>query len=717
MPAASSKSNRINMPKNGWIACIIVVIVLGCVSIFCLTASLIGIARYISIAPTYHFDITSFPVEDSLPTSTPLVVRPSPIQPQPTTGLQEIPQGSQNPGNTPAPHVDSRPVSVTTETRDALKIASIPINDPADLAHRLLGLDDLSTTSTPPPGFFSVGDQQEFWVGNDESDNFKVSATLRYVTDHAYFWIENGVRYRERDLKALANAFEDRIYPTNRAFFGSEWTTGIDGDPHIYILYARELGDENAGYFSSSDEYPPQVNEYSNAHEIFMVNADNSPLDDQYTFGVLAHEFQHMIHWYQDRNESSWINEGFSELAVLLNQYYSGGFDALYTSQTDLQLTNWPDDAIEDTTPHYGASFLFMTYFLDRFGETATQALVANQENDLDSVETSLQHIQANDPLTGLPISADDFFRDWAVTNYLMDSAVGDGRYAYTSFRGTPPAGPTDDIRSCPGESYTRDVHQYGVDYIRVTCPGSYTLHFEGSIQTPLLPQDPHSGRYAFWSDKTDESDTRLTHTFDFTAETGPLTLSYWTWFDIEDGWDYVYLEASTDGEHWQILTTPSGSSTNPQGNSYGWGYTGASGFGSSPHWIQEQVDLSQYAGKKVSLRFEYITDSNLTGEGFLLDDISIPEIGYQTDFEDCEAGWQPEGWTRIENILPQTYSLALITMGHTATVKNIPLQPDITANIPFTIGGDVDHIVLVVSGTTRFTRQSAPYRYTITQP
>ena len=34
-----------------------------------------------------------------------------------------------------------------------------------------------------------------------------------------------------------------------------------------------------------------------------MMNADNVSLDDPYIYGTMAHEFQHMIHWYRDRNE------------------------------------------------------------------------------------------------------------------------------------------------------------------------------------------------------------------------------------------------------------------------------------------------------------------------------------------------------------------------------------------------------------------------------
>ena len=63
------------------------------------------------------------------------------------------------------------------------------------------------------------------------------------------------------------------------------------------------------------------------------------------------------------------------------------------------------------------------------------------------------------------------------------------------------------------------------------------------------LPADAHSGKYAFWSNKGDSSDMTLTRSFDFTEVNGPIEFSYWTWYDIEKGYDYVYLEASTDGQ------------------------------------------------------------------------------------------------------------------------------------------------------------------------
>jgi bacillopeptidase F (M6 metalloprotease family) len=70
--------------------------------------------------------------------------------------------------------------------------------------------------------------------------------------------------------------------------------------------------------------------------------------------------------------------------------------------------------------------------------------------------------------------------------------------------------------------------------------------------------------------------------------------------------------------------------------------------------YIQESVDLSQYAGQQVTLRFEYITDAAVNGEGVLLDDVSIPEIGYTTDFENGDGGWDAQGFVRCKIRLPR---------------------------------------------------------------
>jgi hypothetical protein len=200
-----------------------------------------------------------------------------------------------------------------------------------------------------------------------------------------------------------------------------------------------------------------------------------------------------------------------------------------------------------------------------------------------------------------------------------------------------------------------------------------------------------------------------LTRGFDFTNVSGSIQMDYHTWYDLEKDYDYAYVEVSEDGSNWVFLNTPSGTDKDVSGNSYGWGYNGTSN-----GWIDEQVDLSGYAGKKIQVRFEYITDAAVNGEGLMVDDISIPAIHYSENFEKGDGGWDAAGFVRIANRLPQTYKLSLITYGNEIKVTPIELDENNQAKIQVDFSKDIHKAVLVVSGTTEFTRQPADYSYSI---
>jgi hypothetical protein len=290
---------------------------------------------------------------------------------------------------------------------------------------------------------------------------------------------------------------------------------------------------------------------------------------------------------------------------------------------------------------------------------------------------------------------------------HLMDESVGDGRFHYGNFPDAPLITTSELISSCPG-SANGSVNQYGIDTFTIDCAGDFTLSFNGSTVIGLLPADANSGKYAFWSNKGDDSDMTLTREFDLSNASGPITLSFAMWYDLETDYDYLFLEASTDGQNWEILTTPSGTGEDPSGNSYGWGYNGQTN-----DWVTEEVDLSEFAGQTVQIRFEYVTDAAVNGEGFLLDDVRIDAINYQTDFETDEGGWESAGFARVENVLPQTYRLTLITQGDTTTVTHIPVNSDQTAQVPLSLQSG-EEAILIVSGTTRFTRLPAGYQIEI---
>lgn len=113
---------------------------------------------------------------------------------------------------------------------------------------------------------------------------------------------------------------------------------------------------------------------------------------------------------------------------------------------------------------------MFFTYFLDRFGQQATQDIVFELMNGLNGVDEVLRKNNIHDPLSGEMITADDVFSDWVIASFVKDEFVADGRYTYKNYPDAPEAEATETIYECPTDFLTRDVHQFGVDYIRINC-------------------------------------------------------------------------------------------------------------------------------------------------------------------------------------------------------------------------------------------------------
>jgi immune inhibitor A len=605
-----------------------------------------------------------------------------------------------------------------SDTLDQLQTTVIPPRDRIDLAERLLGVTDIPAPPTNPPAEYEIGDVVTFWADNlDQDAQFSVDAQLVYKTDHVYMFVEVGHNVDLAGVQRSADTFETIIRPEVHRVFGTEWLPGIDGDPHLTILHATNLGDWVAAYYGSSSQYPDEAVPSSNEREMFFVNLDTMGgwIGSDYYESVLAHEFQHMVHWNVDLNEDTWLNEGLSELSSMLTGYGPSGFAEEFLRQPDTQLNAWPEDG--NRRVHYGAAFMFVAYFYDRYGEQATSTLVQDPVNGLDSVANTLQVIDARDPATGAPVGLVDLYGDWLAANRLMDTSVGDGRFGYSfpEIATMPQAAITGYAQ--PGDtSVAQTGLQWGAQYLEIPGgaePQTLRFAFEGEQTVSIVDTQAHSGRYMWWSNRADESDTRLTRAFDLTG-VDSATLNYWTWYHIEDLWDYAYVMVSTDdGATWTPLATPRTTTDDPHSNAYGPGYTGRSG-----GWVQESLDLSAYAGQEVLVRFEYITDDAVTQPGLIIDDISIPEIGYSYDVEDGDGGWVSQGWLRMDNVLPQRFLVQLVQPGDAAQPVTRLLGPD---DLPqgewtITVGGEMGDAVIVVSGLAPVTTEPARYRYSLTQ-
>ncbi len=683
------------MSRNALIGLILVLLLLLCCCFTLISSSIVYLFAS-QIANQPEPIPTLAPTRRPAPTLAPTATDEAPGLPTPTTE------------STPRPPAPTPPLGQDTET--LLQQVLVPEADPYDLAARLkpeLGeVPRVVNTETPN---YEVGDIETFWAANTSTDeNFEVDAELVVKTPHLYVWVERGEDVDRRALRRSAELFDERIYPINREFFGSEWTPGIDNDPRLHILHVSGLGDTVAGYFSSADEISSKINPFSNEKEMFYINLSNNEPGTSFYDTTLAHEFQHMIHWFRDKNETTWINEGLSELAVQLNGMGREGEvmrpDQVFASDPDLQLNTWPDN--DESFAHYGNAYLFMNYFLSRFGEDATKALVANPTNGLESFDATLSELNAG-------ITADELFADWVVANWLDDPDPGDGEWNYPDFDPDPMA-TSKEFSRLPAEG-AGTVNQYGTDYIQLPGSETMTIDFEGDTQTKLAATDAYSGYWAWWSNRSDESDTRLTLPIDLTG-LDQATLRYQLWYDIEELWDYAYVEVSTDGgETWEILETDRTTTENPQGNAYGPGYTGKS---DEPRaaWVLEEVDLSEYAGQPIQIRFEYVTDAAVTMPGMFIDDVEIPEAGYFNDFESGPGQWLSEGWLLTNNILNQRWLVQAIakTSDGQTEVFNMEVGPDGTGQIKLD-GLDPDEdVILAISGLTRGTEEMGEYGYVV---
>ena len=678
------------MSRNLQIAILVVLGLLFC----CLVALIVGILAWPTISSQGGMFASA-------------TATPSPIPPKKVTPLpRSTPTPALAPTSTPvlsSPPDPNPGEPLTTEER--LLAADVPQRDIRLLAERLLKIGPIPEVVHESAPVYEIGDVHTFWVGNtDTLEQAEIQAVLRYETPHLYMWVEKGVRYDRSALEQSAERFERESYPTVRAFFGSEWSPGVDNDLHLHVLHStgKRMGHTVAGYYSSADEYARAANPYSNEREMFYISLSGMVPGTDFYDGVLAHEFQHMVHWANDRNEETWVNEGCSELAAYLLGYDPGGFDQSFTASPDVQLNTWPDGG--SSAPHYGNSYLFVSYVLGRFGEEAVQQVVAHPENGSKGFDAVL---------ADYGLTFDDVFTDWVVANYL-DSQEGlvsvPDKYLYPRHQVGPVAIDTR-YASYPVE-HESTVHQYAADYYHLAGQGNLEISFTGATETRLVAADAHSGRYAWWSNRGDDSDATLTRAFDLRS-LSQATLRVWMWYDIERDWDYGYVLVSKDGgQTWDALPGPMTTTTNPNGNSFGYAYTGR-----SQGWVEEGYDLSAYAGHEILLRFEYVTDDAVNGPGWLIDDIRIPELGYETDLESGPGEWEAAGFVYSDNRLPQRYQVQVVTVGQETQVLALPVDEVGQGSLTVSgLGQDVDAAVLIVSAMAPVTTEVAEYAFTIEQ-
>lgn len=593
--------------------------------------------------------------------------------------------------------VPASPVPATTTQAEAMDSPAgangFPVPPERDffkLAEQLIpGLGDVDRTvygkEVHP---LSPGERKTFkLVDLDARTLYESEFELRLVTPHAYWFFEDGVRADQDAIERSAREFEDVIYPTVTGVFGKEWTPGVDGDPHLYIINAHLRG--AGGYFNSADEYPREVRPVSNEVEAIYINARYLPVGTELFSQVLAHELQHAIHWNADLSEETWVNEGLSELAVSIAGYpeYSI-FEFRRAGPTSL--TQWPANDIGGAE-NYGAASLFMRYLTEHYG--GRENLRPLLEEPADGIPGVDAYLEAG----GHGIAFPDVFRDWAVANLLDED---NSLFGYSDLSIRLPVYRNARIV----EELHSSLPQYSNEYVRLEKGETNTkLVFEGDVSAPLLPVDVGEG--CWWSNLGDVIDSTLTATVDL-HDVDSATLTYDVWFSIEEDWDFAYVEVSEDGGNtWTILETPLSSTDDPLQVSFGPGYTGESG-----GWQEEAIPLDQWAGKEIMLRFQYITDAAVHDHGLCVRDIRVSTPG---GMEVAPAEWTPGGFAWTSNLVRQSFIVQVVYEGddeHPNRVVQVPLDGRNVGELIIEPIPGVNRIVAIVQPLAPSTRMPASY-------
>lgn len=579
------------------------------------------------------------------------------------------PTSSPSPSPTPSPTAPPTPTPFAESPRDLL-----------DLAKRFRGYpQDGPAVARTTPFDYQVGAHETFNLisADQNAQEHTVDATLRAISDHAYFFIEDGVDFDPAALAQEASDFDQIVWPAITSAFGEPRTPGVDGDPRITILHAHLQG--AGGYVSGEDEYPVAAVPSSNQREMLYIDQGALAAPGPAYNSLVGHELQHLVHQNYDASEDSWVNEGLSQVAAEM----AGGAAGVqpFLDDPGTQLNFWP--YAEDTSVHYAESELFFDYLLDHYGGRGNaNKLLSIQDNGIEGVSEYLAQYGK---------TFDEVFSDFVAAN-LLDQA--DGPYSHPNFDGT-----TTDVSELTAASGDGTVSQFGTTYLHIAAQPGATFRFQGSTDVSIgIP--PTAGAF-WWSGRMDGMDARLTREIDLSGVQS-ATLKFDAWYDLEPGWDFSYVAVSDDGGvTWKTLPSQDTTEDNPVGSSYGAGYTGK-----SPGWVTEQTDLSDYAGKKVLLRFETVNDDAVNLTGFAVDNIRIPEISYYDDASTAQ-GWRAEGFRQVTGPMRQRFVLQII--GQDGSVGRMPMARNNAASLFLTAP-----VTIAISGVTPDTTEAATYTWTI---
>lgn len=535
-------------------------------------------------------------------------------------------------------------------TLDALADVEIPGYDYVEALGRLGSYNPSFAPPASPPRY-QVGDSQSFMLPySDDHSERAENAELRGMTEHVLVWATDSANVSRYRAQTLAEMTEENVLGPMQQLFGFREPPGVDGDPRFNIVIMANADYQHWGFFARSHAIPRTHYSDSNQREMVVINLqgeDASRIDLDWFAATAAHEFQHVLLFHRDAGEELWLNEALSTFS----EYYTygersaAGLGEHFLAAPNTALTRFRSG--EDVSAKYGAAALFMIFLAEQFGNEIVARLQADSANGWRSVDKVLRE--------NFGVSADDVFADWVLANYLQDAVRGFGYETLDPL--LIAVQPVATLREFPALHSGR-LPQYSSDYLAVDVRGAdkLWLRLTQAPEANLINVAPDEGDRFYFAVSADYSDSRLTRHIDLLTF-DEVWLEYRIWYDLAKDFEYGYVQVSADrGKTWEMLA---GKHTEKR-QLYNYidsnGYTGNSG-----GWLQERIDLGDYASRPILLRFEVITDAVTSYRGMAIDDLRIDAIDYHDGFESPDDAWVEEGWIRTDNRLPQNTWLQVV--------------------------------------------------------
>ncbi|MBN1356546.1 hypothetical protein JXA40_09835 [bacterium] len=327
---------------------------------------------------------------------------------------------------------------------------------------------------------YNVGDTRIFWVWDLSvmpPVDIQISATCRAKGDRGYVWVSDtewGTAVDQTDVDGVFTAWEiatppESIDPTRGICQIAETVFGpvpdeLDNDPRVYVFF-YDIGSYHGYTFDGfwnvydqmTDAEAQMYGRHSNECEIVYLDCNPSDPDDPYMLGVLAHEFQHLIHWGADVDEVTWVNEACSQLSWFVCGFGTDGAENAFANNPNNNLVSW-----DQTSGDYGQVMLFSLYLYEQFGGAGSiLEIVANPGNGFSGIGAALTGL-------GYPWDAEQVFNEWVAANFLDDPSIDRGQYGYVLFD-PPPFKIQQTFTVFPTGLQSASVDEWATRYYRCT--------------------------------------------------------------------------------------------------------------------------------------------------------------------------------------------------------------------------------------------------------